>query len=179
MARVHLVKVGPIDPSVPEFLALSLPASIPAVCTIEPISIDAREAFDASRRQYDATRLLGEVARLGAGAGAGEKYLGIAGVDLFIPVLTFVFGQAQVRGHGAIVSVHRLRQEFYGLPADPATFYRRCEKEAVHEIGHTFGLIHCERWECAMHFSNSIEEIDLKSVRFCPDCSSALRGLVR
>jgi archaemetzincin len=95
-------------------------------------------------------------------------------VDLYVPVLTFVFGEAQLADGGAVVSVHRLRQEFYGLPADPELLRWRMLKEALHELGHTYGLRHCPDYTCVMSASNGVERIDLKSADFCAACAQAL-----
>jgi archaemetzincin len=98
--------------------------------------------------------------------------LGVAEVDLYIPILTFVFGEAQMGGPCALISAHRLRQEFYGLPADPDTLYQRLLKEAVHEVGHTLELTHCEDYQCAMAPSHAVEWIDLKESSLCSSCLS-------
>ena len=124
------------------------------------------------RGQYNSTSLLEKLLETD-NSNAG-KLLGVADVDLFIPVLTFVFGEAQLGNRGALMSVHRLRQQFYGLPGDERVFYERCEKEAVHELGHAFGLVHCKYFECVMHYSNSIEQVDLKSNEFCKTCGAIL-----
>jgi len=91
-------------------------------------------------------------------------------VDLFVPVLTYVFGEAQLDGKAAVVSTFRLREEFFGLDADPKLERTRLLKEAIHELGHTFGLIHCRNYDCVMHSSTSVEEVDLKPTDFCEDC---------
>ena len=101
--------------------------------------------------------------------GAG-RVLGVTGVDLFIPVLTYVFGEAQVYGPAAVVSTHRLQPTVYGLPDDPGLFYRRLLTEAIHELGHTHGLLHCLEPGCAMGSSTYVEEIDLKRPALCPTC---------
>jgi archaemetzincin len=100
------------------------------------------------------------------------RVLGIAAVDLYIPILTFVFGEAQMGGPCAVVSVHRLRQEFYGLPADQELFRQRALKEAVHEIGHTVNLTHCSDYQCAMAPSHAVEWIDLKESTLCAGCQA-------
>jgi archaemetzincin len=100
------------------------------------------------------------------------RVLGVAGVDLYIPILTFVFGEAQMGGPCAIISSHRLRQEFYGLPEDSSLFHSRLIKEAVHEIGHTLDLAHCDDYSCAMAASHAVEWIDLKQNIFCRSCAS-------
>ena len=100
--------------------------------------------------------------------------VGITRVDLFIPVLTFVFGQAQLQGRGSVVSTHRLRNEFYGLPADEDLLVDRTVKEVVHEAGHTLGLTHCPNFECVMHAATFVEEVDLKTERLCGACQALL-----
>ena len=96
-------------------------------------------------------------------------------VDLYVPVLTYVFGEAQLDGKAAVVSTHRLRDELYGLPQNPQKLRERLEKEAVHELGHTFGLIHCPKPNCVMYTSTYAEEIDFKPMNFCETCFSLLK----
>jgi predicted Zn-dependent protease len=105
------------------------------------------------------------------------RLLGVTSLDLYIPTLMFVFGEAQLHGPCAVVSVHRLRQEFYGLPADPRLEAERLLKEAVHELGHTLGLRHCDDYHCAMAPSHAVEWIDLKSSRLCSDCQARVAAL--
>ena len=95
-------------------------------------------------------------------------------MDLYIPVLTFVFGEAQLADGGAVVSAHRLRQEFYGLPTDPELLHQRLLKEALHELGHTYGLRHCPDYTCVMSASNGVERIDLKRAEFCSTCTQLI-----
>jgi len=92
---------------------------------------------------------------------------------LYIPILTFVFGEAQMGGPCAVLSGHRLRQEFYGLPADQRVFRQRVLKEAVHELGHTLNLTHCDDYRCVMASSHAVEWIDLKEEELCPACRRA------
>ena len=129
---------------------------------------DPELPFDADRGQYNSTRFLGHLL---SGLDEGvSKVLGVTSVDLFVPVLTFVFGEAQLDGNAAVVSTHRLRNEAYGLPADERILMDRLDKEAVHELGHTYGLVHCVTPTCVMRSSTYVEEIDLKSAEFCPAC---------
>jgi archaemetzincin len=137
-----------------------------------PAELDLARAHDASRRQYNAAALMAQVADL-AGA-AGDKCIAVVDVDLFIPVLTFVFGQAVLGGAAGVISTHRLANEFYGLPRDDRVFRERIEKEVVHELGHMFGLYHCRQFECVMRSSTYVEEIDLKRSTFCADCQALL-----
>lgn len=138
---------------------------------------DSEIAFDASRGQYNSRILLAQLLKDTPPDVA--RVLGVAGVDLFIPVLTYVFGEAQLGGRAAVVSLHRLDDEIYGLPANPRRLFERLHKEAVHELGHTFDLVHCHRDRCVMLSSTYVEEIDLKSDQFCLQCLPVVRAAVR
>lgn len=107
-----------------------------------------------------------------------EKILGIIDVDLYVPALNFVFGEADIIEGVCIVSIFRLREEFYKLPADEDLFLQRVKKEVVHELGHTYGLIHCPYSRCVMHFSNSISDVDTKLLNFCPKCFRKLQRVL-
>lgn len=129
-------------------------------------------AYNEARKQYNSTLLL-EYLTLAKPRGY-VKYLGIADVDLYAKSLNFVFGEAILNGEEAIISLYRLRPEFYGEAPDQSVFEDRIIKEATHELGHTFGLIHCDDPKCVMHFSNSIIDTDFKGPQPCADCSIKL-----
>jgi archaemetzincin len=127
---------------------------------------DLSEAYNPQRNQYLSSKLL-------AGLGQSkreERVVGVVDVDLYVPRLNFVFGEADVVSRAAIISLCRLRQEYYGLPSDEALFLTRSTKEIVHELGHIFGLGHCPNNKCVMHFSNSLADTDLKEAHFCSMC---------
>jgi len=98
------------------------------------------------------------------------KTLVITELDLYSPIFSCLFGEAQLGGRCALISLFRLRQEFYNLAPDHAVFLSRCEKEAIHEIAHTIGLLHCRDINCIMFPSNSIIDTDVKSSSFCIHC---------
>jgi len=135
-------------------------------------NINLEGAFDPGRKQYYSTKILKEM--LNNLPPDALKILGLTPVDLCIPILTFVFGEAQLGGRLGIVSLARLRQEFYGLPPNPDLTYRRLTKEINHELGHTFGLIHCPSRECVMYLANTIRDVDLKEESFCGRCKDLL-----
>ncbi len=130
-------------------------------------NMDLTKFYDESRDQYFSTKFI-EYALLNYGS--YKKILALTDFDLFVPVLTFVFGEAQLNGKAAIVSSHRLHPEFYGLPPNEELFRKRLIKEINHELGHTYGLRHCIDFECVMHASSNVDEIDIKSEKFCSEC---------
>jgi archaemetzincin len=127
---------------------------------------DLAQAHNPERKQYFSSKLLASLRK----AEREERVVGIADVDLYVPRLNFVFGEADIDSRTAIVSLCRLRQEYYGLASDEALFLERATKEIVHELGHTFGLGHCPNNKCVMHFSNSLADTDLKEAHFCDKC---------
>jgi archaemetzincin len=106
--------------------------------------------------------------------GGRSRILGVLGEDLFIPILTYVFGEAQLGGRVAVVSYHRLQSERYGLAPDRGLLHERLLKESLHELGHLGGLIHCSDLECVMHISTYVEDIDMKPAAFCSSCRAML-----
>ena len=126
-----------------------------------------KESWNRDRNQHLASLLLALLPPLPHPA---DRVLGVVDVDIFAPRLNFVFGQADITGARALISLQRLRQEFYGLPRDENLFRQRALKEAVHELGHTYRLGHCSNRVCVMHFSNSLPDTDLKDWRFCSIC---------
>ena len=103
------------------------------------------------------------------------KVLAITQLDLYSPIFSYLYGEAQLKGTAALMSLFRLRQEFYRQPTDRDIFLSRCEKEALHEIGHTFGLMHCKDKNCVMYPSSTINDTDTKSNSFCLSCNDLLK----
>ncbi|MHB8900637.1 MAG: archaemetzincin family Zn-dependent metalloprotease [Thermoguttaceae bacterium] len=133
---------------------------------------DPELAFDASRGQYNTRILLAQLAE--HQPPVATRVLGVTGIDLFIPVLTYVFGEAQLEGRAAVVSAYRLENQLYGLPADHGLLLNRLAKESVHELGHTYRLFHCTRYPCVMASSTYVEDLDMKAEEFCAACRNGL-----
>ena len=177
MSSILIVPIRPVDHAeltalVPPLSnALGLPVSIE-----ESKYLDPSFAFDTYRNQFNSTTLV--TALLERSALPDAKIIGITSVDLFVPVLTYVFGEAQLDGRAAVLSTFRLKEELYGLDPNPVLEHIRLLKEAIHELGHTFGLIHCHDPECVMHSSTSAEEIDVKGKDFCEECEQMIRRIL-
>jgi archaemetzincin len=138
--------------------------------------LDLEQAYDPTRRQFNSTVLLAQT--LLKPNPNKNKLIPIVNVDLYVPILTYVFGEAQLNGTAAIVSMHRLSNVYYGIPNDHKLMLTRLEKEIVHELGHTFGLIHCHQFECVMRSSTYVEEIDFKKVTPCTACTVILKAKI-
>jgi len=169
MQGILIIPITRDSHDVAAFLSFSLAELFDVSCEVIGENFPIEPFFDKERRQYHSTEILKKL--LPFAEGNDNHILGVINADLYIPILTFVFGEAQLGRKCALMSAYRLHQQFYGLPEDESLLLQRCEKEAVHELGHTFGLVHCGNFECVMHYSHSVEDIDLKRNVFCPECS--------
>jgi len=170
--RLGILPVGQMDPTVPLHIQHSLVKILPDLecLIISEGLVLPKTAFDMKRNQYRSQLILGEMQAHGAQQRDLDCILGVVDADIFVPELNFVFGEACFPGKEALISLWRLKPEFYGDAPDQATFFSRIVKEAGHEIGHTLGLRHCFRSSCAMHFSNSIFDTDIKQAMPCDEC---------
>lgn len=125
-------------------------------------------AYDKGRLQYNAklilARLIKQLPR------DTFKMMGVTQADLYVPILKYVFGVAQMEGPCSVISTYRLRPHFYHQPPNQALFFERLQKTALHELGHCFGLTHCRNRHCVMYSSTRIEDTDSKKVDFCSSC---------
>ena len=139
---------------------------------LKECALDISQYYNPARRQYNADLLLEILA-----SRAPEGYLkGISLFrgDLFIPILTYIFGQAQLNGKYGIASLFRLRNELYGLKENNDLMLERFSKVIIHELGHTLGLIHCNHPVCIMRSSTYVEDLDQKELQFCIHCREKL-----
>lgn len=170
--KIGILRIGQVDSYVISRVKENLSMIFPrATCTliVETLPIP-EEAFTKVRQQYRSDIILTRVRSCAEKEEALDRVLGIVDVDIFVPELNFVFGEAECPGKAALISLWRLKPEFYGKASNVELFVERSTKEAVHELGHTLGLRHCSNPFCAMYFSNSIFETDRKQSLFCNKC---------
>ncbi len=164
--KITLKPLGDIADEIMEELGDSVGGVFHCPVEIKAGFSDLAQAYNPERKQYLSSKLLNSLQK----SEREERVVGITDADLYVPRLNFVFGEADIISGTAIISLCRLRQEYYGLVPDEALFLGRATKEVVHELGHTFGLGHCSNNKCVMHFSNSLADTDLKEVHFCNKC---------
>ncbi|MDP8224297.1 MAG: archaemetzincin family Zn-dependent metalloprotease [Candidatus Lernaella stagnicola] len=172
MTLVYLMPLGQVAPVVLDVMSAAIERAFGLPSTIGPGLRDIAYAFDRTRNQYHVSKLLMEIIK--DPPSDARRIVGVTEADLFLPIFTFVFGEAQLQGLGAILSTYRLHNEFYGLRHDPPLYAERIEKETVHELGHTFGLVHCYDPVCVMRSSTYVEDVDQKSAEFCSSCRTKL-----
>lgn len=138
-------------------------------------SLDISHFYNPGRRQYDANSLLKMISQ--RAPSDALKVIGMVRVDLYIPILTYIFGQAKLNGTTGVASLYRLRNEHYGLAPDYELLIDRFSKVIIHELGHTFGLIHCSNPVCVMRSSTYVEDLDQKEKQFCYRCRAELNRI--
>jgi archaemetzincin len=172
---ITLITFGHFEKDFLERVVEEVQCEYPYPIRIREGHLDLSEFHDAARRQYNGNSLLKEIdSRFSA---ESLKTLGLVSVDLFIPILTYIFGQAYLNGRTGIASLYRFSNEHYGMKKDEALLLDRFIKEVNHELGHTFGLIHCHIPTCVMRSSTYVEDIDQKSARLCASCRGKVRHL--
>ena len=169
---ILIVPIGPVDAGTLTALGSTLmdifrlPVKRGRMLQIPPV------AYNDERRQYNSCVILDMLKPLKSPGVC--RILAIIDEDLYVPRLNFVFGEADMESGVAIISLVRLRNEIYGYKPDNKLLFERTVKEAVHELGHTFGMGHCADSRCIMYFSNSLEDTDRKGPSFCPECRGKL-----
>jgi len=170
--KIGILQIGKIDSQIIQRIQENLRIIFPkTTCIIIPKKLPIpEETYDKARNQYFSGAILHKIQEYAEKEEALNRVLGIVDVDIFVPELNFVFGEAECPGKAALISLWRLKPEFYGETSNMELFLERTTKEAVHELGHTLGLRHCSNPFCVMYFSNSIFDTDRKQSLFCNKC---------
>lgn len=168
LAPISLISFGNIDQELTERISPAIGRVFSVAVKTRNGNLDLGEFFDPARRQYNGNLLLKKMEQEFSGDHA--KTLCLFNVDLFIPILTYIFGQAYLGGHIGIASLYRLSNERYGIKSDTTILQDRFLKEVVHELGHLYGLIHCSDPVCVMRSSTYVEDIDQKDHTLCAGC---------
>ena len=170
---VTICAVGSVDQHLLEYLAECIAARCGLACKIAARMESPEYAYNETRGQYNSKLILKHLLR--QCSNDTLRFMGVTPVDLYVPILKFVFGLAQIEGQCSIISLHRLYPKFYDQPPNPDLVLVRLAKTALHELGHTFGITHCQDRRCVMYSSTRIEHTDFKQPDFCPTCLELLR----
>ena len=177
LRNITLISFGFFEQDLLTKVADSVKKEYPFNINFKEGHLDLSEYFDPVRRQYNGNNLLKIIDT--SFAASSDKTMGLFSVDLFIPILTYIFGQAFLKGRCGIASIYRLSNERYGIKKDEELLLDRFRKEVNHELGHTFGLIHCHIPTCVMRSSTYVEDIDQKSWNLCPKCKDELDVILK
>ena len=171
---ILLINHGNFEKEFLEKIASGISREYRLPVSIEDSHADLSEFYDPMRRQYDGNRLLKDLDSWSTRD--YSKNIGLFRVDLFIPILTFIFCQAALNGNTGIASLYRLRNEQYGMKKDDELLLDRFRKVVIHELGHMFGLVHCNVPPCVMRSSTYAEDLDQKSDKLCRKCREEIES---
>jgi archaemetzincin len=169
---INLLSFARFGNEFPDMLSEAVQQEFDCSVRFREMHLDLSDFFDAGRKQYNGDNLLKAVSRLSCNESG--KTLGLFSVDLYIPVMTYIFGQAQLGGKTGIASLYRLSSERYGIENDKYSAETRFIKEVIHELGHLSGLIHCHTPACVMRSGTYVEDVDQKEAHLCEKCRSIL-----
>lgn len=176
MVKIFLAPIQFSNKQLLKNIIQKLQEVFPGNVEIIELPIDVESFRSVDRNQYYSTKILAQAIR------HTDEYYGkvliLVDFDLYVPVFTFLYGEAQLNGKHSIVSLCRLHEEFYSGITNDELLLNRAMKEIYHELGHNFGLIHCKDWNCVMHQSAIIEEVDIKGGFYCGECLEKVKDVL-
>ncbi len=172
--NINIVSFGIPEKALLDKIARTVGQAFNRPVAVKEARLELGQYFDGQRKQYNADQLLQMLEE--HYASDKHKTIGLFQVDLFIPILTYIFGQAYLNGQTAVASSYRLGNERYGILKNTGQLSERFAKEVIHELGHAFGLVHCHTPSCVMQASTYVEDIDLKEANFCAKCKVLLKN---
>lgn len=170
---VIICPVGFVEDNILDCIAEHIETRCGVVCSVFQKMGKPEYAYDKRRCQYNSKLILKHLIKHSPKDTLG--FMGVTHVDLFVPILKYVFGLAEMDGQCSIISMHRLRPQFYNQPSNQDMLEERAKKTALHELGHCLGLTHCRNRRCVMYSSTRIEDTDSKQTEFCPTCSELFK----
>jgi archaemetzincin len=171
--RIGLIPIGEVSEMIPKVLAAHILGYLNLDAEVLPPLKHPAYAHNKKRMQYDAAVIL--KAMESEPLNDYHKVLGIVDLDIFVPIVTYVFGEARKGGRYGLVSAYRLKKNSDGSPSPMPLLLERAAKVALHELVHLFDLSHCMDARCLMHYSGELEELDKTPLYFCRYCSVYLR----
>ncbi len=177
MNHICVIEIGNIKKDIIKHISDSIEKEFGLPVKRLKMGIDLiKNTFSVKRNQFLASKIIEKI--LHYTPTNCLKTLGVLNVDIYTPIFTFIFGQSQFEGKVSLISLYRLKQDFYSLPSNDNLLMERAGKESLHELGHNFGLAHCDNPKCVMHFSNNTIKIDRKEKNFCRSCKKYLRSKI-
>jgi len=169
--NIVISPIGDIDTELSKPISREINRIFGYETDVIPLLQDVDFALDQTRDQYHSTLILEKLSSVAPPGVA--KVVAITKVDLFIPILTYVYGEAQLGGKACIISTYRLNEGISPISTQK-NYQLRVVKEAIHELGHTFKLRHCPDHTCIMHYCRNVKDVDMKSDQLCRYCNVLL-----
>jgi archaemetzincin len=173
MQTIILIQMSDFNPAVLEALSGAVETAFKRPVEIRRRISNLDYAWDPAREQYKSPRLLTRLKHFKRCE--TDKSIGVVDVDLYSTGFDYIYGEADVAAGICTLSLFRLHPEFFGEPRNESIFEERAVKEAVHELGHLFGLVHCRAKKCVMRFCPDPENVDEKTRYICARCTQKLR----
>lgn len=170
---ITICPIGSVNIEILKYLGECLTSQCGLKYRISPAMGAPNYAYDENRSQYNSKTILKRL--IENRSHNTLRLIGVTDVDIYVPILKYVFGLAQIEGRYAVISLYRLDPCFYDQPPNINILLDRAEKTIIHEIGHTFGLTHCRKHSCVMYSSSRVEDTDLKKPCFCPTCNELFK----